>query len=250
VPNNNPNLDELKTFYANWNKNHSLDSNEKYIFVVLPGDAPTNKNVMRYFTKDSAIELAKKVKKLWEKLGKTHTIVVHNSPRTGKHDPISAKVICTHQVEGKEYSISKPDDYISKIFMAQLQEWKLPTKFYRFVFEINEGKQKPISGLNAFYYLLSKNSANILVLPGESVSMMGQAPLYANTNQIIVFQPSSMNEVHEKLMNLGLEEGYFCKFDELDNTSKQKNSPKKFTSDSKKVARHIWQGMFKKFCTN
>lgn len=246
VPNTNPTIDDLKTFYNQWRKDHTLAADGNYIFVLLPGDAPVNQNEMRYFSKDSAIELAQKVKKLWQDLGRKHTVIVHNSPRTGKHDPANGKVACTHQVDGK-YDETQAHDEISKEFMHQMQFLKVPTKFYRFVFKM-DGGQKAVSSLNAFYYLLSQNSNNILILPGESVSMMGQAPLYASAKQIIVFKPSSMNDNHTKLMDLGYELGYFSKFENSGEVNKTVNTTQKFTSDSEQVAKQIWQNVFKKFC--
>lgn len=246
VPNNNPTIDELKIFYNQWRKDHDLKLDGNYIFVLLPGDAPVSQNEMRYFSKDSATELAKKVKKLWQDLGRKHTVIVHNSPRTGKHDPANGKVVCTHQVDGK-YDETQANDEVSKEFMQQMQALKVPTKFYRFVFQSVNGKQKAISSLNAFYYLLSQNSKNILILPGESVSMMGQAPLYGSAEQIIVFKPSSMNDNHTKLMNLGFQLGYFSKFEISGSINKTANETQKFTSDAEQVAKQIWQNAFKKF---
>ena len=52
-----------------------------------------------------------------------------------------------------------------------------------------------------------------MIVPGESVSMLGQVPLYADASQIIVFKPSSMNDSHDTIFKQSFELGYLSYFD-------------------------------------
>lgn len=239
----NPSKDELKDSYLNWLNRPEIE--KKYIIVMLPGDAPDGLNNIKYFTKDSAFKLFQCIHNLWQEKGKQHKIIVENGPRTGKYDPETGKVISTHEYKINE-NPQNAVDYISKYFIELLEKNNLSYSFYNFVIEVDGSKRKTISYFKPLLYLAEQND-NLFILPGASVSLMGQIPLYLTSDKTILFKPSSMNEDHENVANLAFARNYFAYFNENCEVIEPKEVTKKFDDDSSLMVKEIYQGFSNAF---
>ena len=207
VPCLNPTPLELQQRYEQWNCTNKPNIDGKYIIVTLPGDAPDEQNKMKLFSKASAEKLVTAVVKLWKDLGSTHTILVQNSPRTGKYNE-QGKVICDHK-KPKDAIDDPVVDEISSYVKSRFSEERVPFKFYNFLFE-TEG-EKIIGNNSVFFplfYLASRNCENRCIVPAESVSMIGQIPCYVFAKNCIYFRPDSMNDSHEALLQVALQQPY------------------------------------------
>ncbi len=201
VPTSNPSIDELKIAYDNWNIIDKPKIDNDYIIVMLPGDAPDSNNKIQYFTKQSAKLLFDNLEDLWQRSGARHKIILHNGPRTGRYDENSGELSNDHE--------SDKLDKISEYFVNLLESSKMESKFFNFYFE----NGKPISVFNQLLYLAQlKNQDNYFILPGESVSMLGQIPLYVNADKAIVFKSSSMNQAHELVFDSAINHHYLSYF--------------------------------------
>ncbi len=238
-----PSLKELKKSYNNWSNPDKPDLNGSYIIIMMPGDAPDASNKIHYFTKTSAKELFHYIHKLWEDRGRQDKIIIQNGPRTGKYDPQTEKVIGTHEYL-KDQDPSRAIDYISTYFTELFSG--MDYSFFNFAFEIDGDKKKVISFFDSLLYLAQLND-NIFILPGDSVSLIGQIPLYLPSNRIILFKTSSMNENHEKIFNLAFKRNYISYFSSNGKIVMPAKIGYRTEDDSTKVAKDIMIGYIKKF---
>lgn len=209
VPTHNPSMQEIDKAYSEWNSKPNVP--EPYIIVLLPGDAPDSDETMQCFTRASADDLAQNIIKLWRDLGQKHSILIHNGPRTGKHDPQTKRVVCTHTYREGE-NPGSAEDAISQHFVGMLRDQSIPCHFYNFSFiEKKDGTKQAQSVLSPLLYLTYQENC-FFVLPGESVSMLGQMPLYVPGKRLIVFKPSSMNACHQAVCDAAYKQGYVSLF--------------------------------------
>lgn len=219
VPTKNPTPEELQTAYSNCSIVPDLENiyfrdeqdggNEDegkpslthpYIIVTLPGDAVDTNGEMKYFTQASAQELFESIRALREAHGNKHTIIVQNSPRTGKFNPETGNVECAHEYQaGMDPKLAI--DKISHFFVNLLHDNNIPYHFYNFAFEIQGAKRTKKSVYEPLLYVAMSNSNNYFIVPGESVTMLGQIPVYLRAKQAILFEPSSMNPTHTIIAN-------------------------------------------------
>lgn len=240
VPTNNPTPEALKESYNNWTAPDKPILGGKYIIVMLPGDAPDQNNKMQYYTSASNQDLFNDVHKLWKKLGSDYKVIVQNGPRTGKYDPSTAQVACAHEYKkGGDPKVAV--DTISKQFVEALSEAGVPHAFYNFAFEVNGGKKKAISVANPLLYL-AQNSDSYFVPPGESVSMIGQIPLYIDSDRIIAFKPDSMNSAHEAIFDFAVKRSYMSYFKEDGSVIFAKKLIKRPRNDAAEVAKDLISG--------
>lgn len=228
VPTNNPSTDILKQSYDNWNIDNKPSLENEYIIIMLPGDAPDSKNNIRYFTKQSAELLFEDIKKLWLKNSSKHKIIIHNGPRTGRYDSESGEISCNHE--------SEEMDQVSQYFLSLFERSNIEYQFFNFYFKIENGTKTPVSVFNQLLYLSEgENKDNYFIVPGESVSMLGQIPLYLESNKVIVFKSSSMNEAHELVFNSAVEHNYVSYFDDNSEVVKPNNSKKRENDDVSEI---------------
>lgn len=241
VPTKNPTPNEIRKSYEDWQGplKPSLDNN--YIIIMLPGDAPDESGRQKIFTQCSAQKLVKDVINLRSKLGDQHQIIIQNGPRTGKHNPQTLKVQSTHEIrEGQDPSTAV--DPISEFVVGQFNKKNIPTHFFNFVFEISPtGQKKAKSYFNQLLYV-AQQANNIFILPGESVSMMGQINLYLPANRIFVFESDSMNDSHRRVYENALKRGFVSTFDKI-------SAPKSLreSDDAIAVAKALINGFNNKF---
>lgn len=240
VPTNNPTPKVLKESYDNWKALDKPPLEGKYIIVMLPGDAPDQNNKMQYYSVVSNKTLFNDVYKLWKKLGSDYKVIVQNGPRTGKHDPSTGQVACAHEYKkGGDPKVAV--DKISQQFIDSLRDAGVNYSFYNFAFELDGEKKKSISVANPLLYL-SQNSDSYFVLPGESVSMVGQIPLYIESDRIIVFKPDSMNSAHRAIFDLAVEKSYISSFKDDGSVDFAKKRTKRQSDDAVDVAKDLISG--------
>lgn len=236
VPTKNPDLDELTASYEVWNIADKPSLEEKYIIVTLPGDAPiaviekpgdvslSDGSKVRLFNEESALELFNFVKSLWQEKGRGHRVLIQNSPRTGKYAE-NGSVVGEHR--GNR-------DHISNKFVDWLCDNDISFEFFDFTFNQKSDEKS----YNPLLYIATQGRDNYYITPGESVSMMGQIPLYIDPLKHIVFKPSSMNEAHEAVCKKASERGYFSTIDEFGVVSPE-NPRMRETDDASELAQDI-----------
>lgn len=242
VPTMNLSLDELSNSYDRWDSQDKPDLNDKYIIVMLPGDAIDPKGNMRYFTEDSSQELFNDLNMLWERNGRQHKIIIQNGPRTGKYNSETGEIINSHEYNAGSESVV---DHISQGFIDKLENSCMEYKFFNFVTEINGDERKSSSVYNQLLYLAYND--NYFIMPGESISMLGQVPLYVRSDKLIVFKSSSLNESHEAVFNLAVERNYVSYFSSEGEVVMPEEIKKRDKDDLSKTIQDIIQGCEKKF---
>ena len=213
IPTKNPSSVELKQSYEKWENPNKPRLEAPTIVIMLPGDAPNQNKEMCLFTEESALKLFDCVKALWQDLGMGHKIIVENGPRTGKH--LFDSPDNTHSYKkGEDPDIAV--DKISSYFMRLLKAEGIEHIFYNFAFEIDPatGIKTSNSLYNPLLHLSAENKQNYFIVPGESVSMLSQIPLYLAPKHVVVFKPSSMNEQHESIFGKVFTEGHLSYFDQ------------------------------------
>ena len=240
VPANNPTPQILKESYDNWDTKDKPSLGGKYIIVMLPGDAPDQSGKMQYYTTQSNKTLFDDVQKLWKKLGPDYKVIVQNGPRTGKHDSTTGKIACLHEYKNGEDSKIAVDK-ISQQFIDDLRAAGIDHSFYNFAFELDGDKKRVVSYFNQLLYL-AQNSNSYFVLPGESVSMLGQIPLYIESDRIIAFQPSSMNSAHKSIFDLAVGRSYISYFGDDGRIAPAKKRIKRQGDDAVDVAKDMLSG--------
>ena len=245
VPSQTLSLTDLKTSYETWRLKNKPSLKSKYLIVLLPGDAPDEEGALKYFTKESAEELFEKVYHLWKKLGSKQTLLIENSPRTGKYNPTNGQIDCTHEYKKGE-SASIAIDKVSLHFLSLLDKRKIPYRFFNFAIEQEGIKKTVLSDFNPLLFV-AKKTDSYFILPGESVTLLGQIPLYLNPKKIIIFQPSSMNSSHHSVYQEGLRRGYYSFFNQEGSFTSPAHPKQRRKDDSQQVAWDIYQGIQKKF---
>lgn len=245
VPNLNPTIKELQNSYEKWNYNKQFDLKKNYITVLLPGDAPDSNNKIHFFSKESAYNLFKNVQNIWKKSKSKKTVIVQNGPRTGKYDPKTGHVICLHEYitgESKNNAVDKVSEY----FVSLLNKNKIPFVFSNFSFEINGTQRIKHSSFDPILFLSYKTNS-IFIFPGESISLIGQLPLYLSPDKVIAFSSSSMNEEHKLVLDFAFKNGYLSKFNEKGDIEYPEKPTKLLKDDAAKVANDIVKGFNQKF---
>ena len=245
IPTKNLSVGELKKSYKEWYVPNKPAVGHNYIIIMLPGDAPRDDGKYNLFTKESANDLFVKIHTLWNKTGQNHKIIIQNSPRTGKFDE-DGNILCAHEYTKGENPEKAVDD-ISLYFKTLLDASNIPYEFYNFAFELDKGSKKPISVYNPLLYLAQLKKESYFILPGESISMISQLPVYLKPDQIIVFEPSSMNDQHKKVLDHALEEGYICQFGRDDIVTSPLKAEAPFKPDAQEVAEALLQSYNKSF---
>lgn len=187
---------------------------------MLPGDAPDqDSNKINYFTVESAKKLFDDLIFLWNKLGSKHKILIHNGPRTGKYDQQTGKEKCKHESENDVDQIS---NYLINLFKDIDAEFSF-INFYK-------SNNVAHSSFNPLLYIAQLSGANnYFIVPGESVSMLSQIPLYLDPLKAIAFRSSSMNQEHLSFFKQTIEDGHMSYFQTEHREIITPKSPRKTT---------------------
>lgn len=157
----------------------NIPESNKYIAIFLGGDAPKPDGTMLYFTPEQATELAKNISPL---LPKDATVLITNSPRTGRFDPKTGN-------EVSQIHRSETVDLTSKAFINTLKNEGIKIYFENFVFG------EP-SAYSAFLYLANMSNGMAFVT-GDSTSMISEVADNIEYGNLYVLSIPSMNETHK-----------------------------------------------------
>ncbi|MGI4776441.1 MAG: hypothetical protein ACRYE9_05980 [Janthinobacterium lividum] len=245
VPNNNPSAETLKAAYEDWH----IDNKPKIgdnIIVMLPGDAPDEHNKMKYFSKESAEKIAREVTNLWKQVGKHYKVLIENGPRTGKFDPKTGEVACSHEYKKGEDPRSAVDD-VSKHFVKSLEIPENKFQFFNFAFENDAETRNKISFHEQLLYLVQASDSNYFVVPGESISTIAQITLMLKGDQVIGVRPDSMNQSHTAIFNSAINKGFISYFDDNEFLIQPSHPSMRIEDDSVIVAGQVYEGYIEKF---
>lgn len=249
VPTKNTSLSELERTYHQWNVGQfgpKPDLNKKYIIVMLPGDAPDIDGKIKLFTKNSAKSLFDHVSALYTNIGSNVEILIHNGPRTGRHNPEDvSSIACNHEYEK---GMKPPVDDISQYFVSLLQNSGISHQFLNFGFEVKNGKKRASSVSDALIYIATYTDS-YYILPAESVSQISQLTLYIDPSRLIAFEPDSMNNEHDRLLDEAFAAGYLSKFGRAGNVISPERGVLRTSDDVVQVLANVLEAARAK-CTN
>lgn len=173
-------------------------THKKKLMVVLGGDAPLpDKVTQKLYTVKEAEELADYVAYM-ARTG-DYYIYATSGPRVGKFNPETGAEDET--VHRGDKAVSEPTDPVSKAFVNRLKTagFKVGRDFYFADFRYGTPS---ISAYRALLGLLGKS--DVLMLPGESVSMFSETLGVAKNR--IGYKTGSMNKEHSKTFGQFLKE--------------------------------------------
>ncbi len=184
--------------YSDWGKELPVCSS--YVGVILGGDAPLSPPAkgLKRFTKDDALNLANYVVPLAKE--KDACVILLNGPRTGKYDANQEEVLTVHR---QGYS-----DPITELFVHTLKEAGTQVTLFDFQHKTPENR-KFLPPYNAFELVIGalKTKEGLLLVPGESTSMISEAIDTLPSEKVLVYTNAAMNEAHEAHVNSELEAG-------------------------------------------
>jgi hypothetical protein len=162
---------------------NELPKANRYLGVILGGDAPAPDGTMHYYTRDEAQQLADYVagQVKWKKV---HLLIL-NGPRTGKFDPKTKHELKNSHRDGKV-------DPVTAAFVAELQKRKLVKgkDFTLLDFQFGQPSlQKAVLGA-----LIATHSP--LYVAGESTSSISEA-VTTLPGAVTVFCNNAMNTTHD-----------------------------------------------------
>lgn len=173
--------------YRKWGQ--ELPSCSAYLGVVLGGDAllPSPAKGMQWFTSEDVVKLAAYV----SQRAKTtkECVVILNGPRTGKYDVDQQEIFTVHR---KGYS-----DPLTELFAQTLKDHGVQATLFDFQHKIpdNELWVRPYNSFDLIVGALRAHEG-LLLVPGESTSMISEAIDTLPREKILVYQNSAMNAVH------------------------------------------------------
>lgn len=206
----------------------SLQRHKKYIAVMLAGDAPNLNGKMRYYTVSEAEKLASYI----AFLAKQHNAVIlaMDGPRTGKYDQKTGIMDEQAHKNGKL-------TFVSQAFKDALAKHLPENQFCLYDFQFG----KP--SMSKAIYGAVINTKGIILIPGESTTMVSEAIDNFDKGNVFVYQNNAMNMTH--LKHVKTEEQYGrvklldLNFHEVKPPSKKKASSLKDESASTTIAKAI-----------
>ncbi|WP_342272072.1 hypothetical protein [Candidatus Tisiphia endosymbiont of Parasteatoda lunata] len=161
-----------------------FSSFDKYLAVILAGDVPEN-GTYHCYTNKEAEKLAEYVSNL--ALKNNYFVLVSNGPRTGKYDCQNNKELSVHEKD----SIM---DMVTSSFQRVLQENRVPFKLFDF-------KKGQPSMYKAILGAVLYNKHSLIIVPGESTSMISETVDMLPAKTVTVYYNSTMNETHKRHLN-------------------------------------------------
>lgn len=179
---------KIEEIYEKWQK--ELPTCSSYLGVILGGDAPLPPPTkgMKWFTEKDVVSLANYIAPLAKE--KKSCVLVLNGPRTGKYDKNQQEMLTVHR--------NGESDPLSKLFLKKLKEQGITATFFDFQHK-SEGSKNSERPYNTFELVIGALRAHdgVLLVPGESTSMISEAVDTLPSRKVIVYQNTAMNEVHE-----------------------------------------------------
>jgi mitochondrial fission protein ELM1 len=172
---------------------------DKYVAVVLGGDAKDKQGSLKHYTEEEAYALGR-ISAQWAK-DNNMVLLATNGPRTGAYDEQGNRDMQVHR-DGVL-------DVVSQAFLRGTDEVGLPSsqmQFYDFQFD------KP-SMFKAILGAVQQNEGSFAVLPAESTSMLTEAVENLSPQKVVCYEANSMSEAHHKQVSNLFENGYVYKLD-------------------------------------
>ncbi|HJD56654.1 hypothetical protein [Candidatus Tisiphia endosymbiont of Ptychoptera albimana] len=196
---------------------------DKFLAVILAGDVPEN-GTYHCYTGKEAKKLAEYVSNL--ALKNNYFVLVSNGSRTGKYD-------CQHN---KELSVHEKDsimDVVTSSFQEILQKNRVPFK----LFDFKKGQPSMYKAvLGAVLY----NKHSLIIVPGESTSMVSETVDMLPAKTVTVYYNSTMNETHKRYIKNEFNEGRVSIIDENMHLHLPNNTRAKYYSASENIAKGIY----------
>ena len=171
---------------------------EKYLTVVLGGDAVDKAGNVREYSPTEAFDIGKMMGE--QAIRDNYAVLATNGPRTGSHK--NGEKTDAHNQDA-------PLDEVSQAFIAGLKQAGLPKaqqQFYDFRF----GEK---SALNALMGVVASNPKNFIYMPAESTSMISEAIENLPVGRTIIYDVNSASEEHAKQVNKVFNDGYAYRLD-------------------------------------
>lgn len=167
-------------------KKQSLPEAERYLAVVLGGDAPAAGGAPQYYSEEEAKLLGKEV--AVQASEKRAVVIATNGPRTGKIDPETGKE------RPNNHQVGAPLDPVSAAFQEGLKQARLAEDQYCF-YDFKFGSP---SAYNAIMGAVAATPGSTVYLPGESTSMLTEGVENLKPGTIMAYDTGAMNEAHRK----------------------------------------------------
>ncbi|WP_375318631.1 hypothetical protein [Candidatus Tisiphia endosymbiont of Oplodontha viridula] len=200
-----------------------FSSSDKYLAVILAGDVPENGTYHCYSNKE-AEKLANYVSDL--ALKNNYFVLLSNGPRTGKYDCQNKKELSVHE---KDSII----DAVTSSFQKVLQENKVPFKLFDF-------KKGQPSMYRAILGAVLYNKHSLIIVPGESTSMVSETVDMLPAKSVTVYYNSTMNETHKRHIKNEFDKGRVSVIDENMHLHLPNNTRAKYLSASENIAKSIY----------
>lgn len=158
-----------------------LPKSDKYLGIILPGDAPDSNGGMKYYIPQMAANLAKQVASMAKK--GNFAILITNGPRTGKHNPENGGILVNHQ--------DGITDDVTLKFVEILES--VGSKYKLFDFQKGQKNHK-----NLIFGAILNHKGSTILAPGESTSMISECVDLMEPGSVIIYMNEAMNENHKK----------------------------------------------------
>ena len=190
---------QLADIDEDYNKYKSqIAVNEKYLAVILAGDVPDGKDKYKCYITEEAEKLAMYVSDM--ALKNNYFVLVSNGPRTGKYD-------CQAQNKRDVHDQNSSLDPITLRFQQVLTKRNVPFKL--FDFKLNQP-----SMYKALLGSVLHNNNSLILVPGESTSMVSEVIDTINSDRVIVYFTPTMNQEHIKHVRQEFDYGHASVIDQ------------------------------------
>lgn len=225
----NLNRQEIEAAYTkDKNKIIPLQHHKKYIAVMLGGDAPDLNGKIHYYTAAEAEKLANHLATLAKQLGAV--VLVMDGPRTGKHNQQTGMVNEHAHKDGKL-------TFVSQAFKDAFSKHLPQDQFAFYDFQFGQ------PNMNKAVYGAIIETQGIVLIPGESTTMVSEAVDSFDKGKVIVYQNNAMNKTHLKHVKIEQEHGRIklldLSFNEVKLSSKKKTKLLNNESASMTIAKAI-----------
>ncbi len=183
-------------------RQNAIPLKSKYLFVILGGDAQLQGTQYQYYSAEEAAETARYVADKVK--NEEYFLLITNGPRTGMLNPLDGSKLETHRIlPNQEYKV----DPVSQAFLDELSTQKISAdcfKFYDFKF-LEKGVD---SAYKALLYSTIITPESLVLVPGESTSMISECCDMLPYESILVVQNKAMNDNHHSHVSSVIESGY------------------------------------------
>lgn len=198
---------------------------DKYLAVILAGDAPNSNGKMHYYVSSEAEKLAQYVSNMVK--SEKYAVLVTNGPRTGKYNSETG--------EERDVHNNGIVDPVTLKFIEILDKNKVIYKLFNFQ------KGQPNSYKEAIFGAILYNPGSKILIPGESTSMVSECLDTLPEGSAIVYYNSAMNINHDKHIKSEFNNGRTAILDKNMHLKKHKLVTKDTSSASMLAAESIFR---------